>query len=107
MRSTALPRHPRRRTHEPGLQANCKRPASLLRNASATPEYLRSHPPESNRRPTDYERTQEVARRFGRVPVSQKIQELRVVLTHRQASAGTGMVTGWRLTDARTETMTY
>jgi len=49
---------------------------------------------------TNYERTQEVPGRFRRVPVSQKIRQLRIVLTHRQASAGTGMVTGWRLTDA-------
>jgi hypothetical protein len=55
----------------------------------------KSHPPESNRRPTDYERTQEVAKRFRRVAVSRKIRELRVMLHHRQAPAGTGMVTGW------------
>src|SRR5262249_1335758 len=49
---------------------------------------------------TNYERTQEVARRFRRVAVSRKFRGLRVPLTHRQESAGTGMVTGWRLTDA-------
>ncbi len=38
----------------------------------------KSHPPESNRRPTDYERTQAVAGRFRRVAVSWKIRGLRV-----------------------------
>ena len=33
-------------------------------------------------------------RRFRRVAVSRKIRELRVALTHRQAPAGMGMVTG-------------
>jgi len=68
---------------------------------------LESHPPESNRRPTDYERTQEVAGRFRRVAVPREIRELRVPLTHRQAPAGIGMVTGWRLTDAQSRTVTY
>src|SRR5262245_5932974 len=49
---------------------------------------------------TNYERTQEVAGRFRRVAVSRKIRELRFPLTHQQAPAGIGMVTGWRLTDA-------
>jgi hypothetical protein len=49
---------------------------------------------------TNYERTQEVAGRFRRVAVSRKIRDLRVALIHEQASAGMGMVTGWRLTDA-------
>src|SRR5262249_10523981 len=44
---------------------------------------------------TNYERTQEVAGGFRRVAVSRKIQGLCVPLTHRQAPAGTGMVTGW------------
>ena len=52
-------------------------------------------PAEKNWRPTDYERTQEVAGRFRRVVVSRKIRELRVALIHRHASVGTGMVTGW------------
>jgi len=56
---------------------------------------------------TNYERTQEVAGRFRRVAVSRKIRGLRVPLTHRQARAGTGMVTGWRLTDAQSRTVTY
>src|SRR5262249_41917478 len=56
---------------------------------------------------TNYERAQEVAGRFRRVPVSQKIRELRVMLTHRQAREGMGMVTGWRLTDADRWCMTY
>src|SRR5215475_13646885 len=67
------------------------------------------------RRPTDflsvgqknYERTQEVAGRFRRVALSRKIRELRVALIHRQAPAGTGMVTGWRLTDTQLRQVTY
>ena len=53
------------------------------------------------------ERTQEVAGRFRRVAVARKIRELRVALTHRQAPEGIGMVTGWRLTDAQSRTVTY
>jgi len=68
---------------------------------------FKSHPPESNRRPTDYERTQEVAGRFRRVAVAGKIRGLRVPLIHQQAAAAMGMVTGWRLTDGLGETVTY
>ena len=53
------------------------------------------------------ESTQEVAGRFRRVAVSWKIQGLCVPLTHQQAPAGIGMVTGWRLTDAQSTTVTY
>ena len=56
---------------------------------------------------TNYESTQEVAGRFRRVSVSREIRELRVALTHRQAPAGTRVVTGWRLTDAQSRTVTY
>jgi hypothetical protein len=56
---------------------------------------------------TNYERTQEGAGTFRRVPVSRKIQELRVALIHQPAPAGMGMVTGWRLTDAEPMAVTY
>src|SRR5262245_58678499 len=49
---------------------------------------------------THYERTQEDAGRFRRVLVSWRIAGWRVPATHEQVSAATGMVTGWRLTDA-------
>jgi hypothetical protein len=50
----------------------------------------KSHPPESNRRPTDYERTQEVAGRFRRVLVSWRIAGLRVTADPRAGIASYG-----------------
>jgi hypothetical protein len=61
--------------------------ASLTLFSQLTSRCPKSHPPESNRRPTDYERTQEVAGRFRRVLVSRKIEGLRV---NARPSAGTG-----------------
>src|SRR4030095_12808048 len=58
-----------------------------VEKALARGDISESHPPESNRRPTDYERKQEVAERVRRVDVSRQNGELRVVA---EPSAGTG-----------------
>jgi hypothetical protein len=71
------------------------------------PREISAFRPEVRVRKIDHERTQEIAGRFRRVAVPRKIQGLRVPLTHRQAPAGTGMVTGWRLTDALATAVTY